>query len=261
MWSENLTRKQIIRRSIDENTSIDPTESPKQYLKLLEMVDEGLSGKDNSSVLLYRSDSQSDGLILFVINKLLPPLSALLWPMHLKPLGCGWIKEKLVYPILDTVVTYSQQVKQLKDMVEDKDRIISKLLDRLQASSADLTSIFPNTSGLKFSKRADVRSQLAPYVKGLGGFEKEDWSVRPKAVDWEYSSFSNELRQVFSAMPERQIDEEFMRDRAPLNWTAYVNMLDTNEVGRINSMRIGRCETPDSSINVCYQNSKTTCYM
>lgn len=256
MWSENLTRKQIIRRSIDENTSIDPTESSQQYLKLLEVINDGLSGKDSSSVRLYRSDSQSDHLTMIVINELPPPLSALLWPLHLKALGCNLLKEKLFRPILDTAVTYSQQVKQLKEVLEDKDRIISRLLDRVLASGADLASIFPTTSGLKIGKRADVRSQLAPYVKGLGNFASENWSVRPKAVDWNYSDFSNELQQVLSDMPERQVDGEFMKESSPLNWTAHISLLDTNEVERIDSMKVGKLEASDSSIIVRYRNSQ-----
>ena len=258
VWSENLTRKQVIRRSLDENTSIDPTESPQQYSKLLEVIDDGLSGKDKSSIRLYRSDSWSDDLTIFVINKLPPPLSALVWPLYLKPLGHGSLREKLVYPILDTVVTYSQQVRQLKDIVEDKDYIISRLLDRLQASGAEITSVFPNTTGLKVSKKADVRSYLAPYVKGLGKFRKDDWSVRPKTIEWEHNTSGNELQQIISAMPERQIDEKLMKESAASNWTAFIKLLDTNEVETINSMRNREYDTPESSITVCSRSSITS---
>lgn len=257
MWSESLTRKQIIRRSIDENTSIDPTESSQQYLKLLEMIDDGLSGQGNSNLRLYQSDSQSDDLTMIVSNELPLPLSALLWPLHLKALGYGFLKEKLFRPILDTAVIYSQQVKQLKQVLEDKDRIISRLLDRVLASGADLASIFPTISSLKVGKRADVRSQLAPYVKGLGNFASEDWSVRSKAVDWNHSDFSNELQQFLSAMPERQVDGESMKEISSINWTAHISLLDTNEVERIKSMKVGKLETSDSSITVRYHNSQT----
>ena len=251
IWSEKLSRKQIIRRSLDENTSIDPTESTQQYSKLLEKIDDGLRGKEGSSLHLYQADEQSYALKLLLINKLTSPLSPLVWPLHLQALGQGWLREILILPIISKSTMYSEQIKQLHGTIEEKDQVISRLCDRLQASGVDLASVFPNTSGLKIPRRADVRSHLAPYVKGLAKSGKGEWSMTPKSVDNTSKSFVDRLPPVLSALSERDIDGEHMENSSILDWTAHLNLLDTKQLNEVMTGEVKKFETPNQNTTVC----------
>ena len=233
LWAERLTRKQIIRRSLDINTSIDPTESTQQYCKFLEKIEDGLRESEGSSLHLFRADEKPESLELLLINKLTPPLSALVWPLHLKALSREWLREILVLPIIENAVMQLEETKKLRNLLEEKDQIITKLCNQIQASGTDLGSVFPNASGLKIPRKTDVRSHLAPYVKGLGVFKTDEWSMKSQFIHRTSERFVDRLQQVFGTLPRREVDVERLENNMVSDWPAQLNSLNTKQLNEI----------------------------
>ena len=137
IWAEQLDRKQIIRRSLDENTSIDPTEDHEQFRKLLEVVETGLSCSEGSELCLYRIKDQAAGLILHVTVKLAQPLKALAWPLRLHLLPQERLKDHVLFPLIKSVLLNDRKIRTLQAILDEKDKTIKRLIGRSYPSAAD----------------------------------------------------------------------------------------------------------------------------
>jgi len=173
-WNESLDRRQIIRRALNENTAIDPSEDASQLKILLEKVQAALDGAEGTSAS-FDTKPQRDELVLRVVSPLPVPLGTLEWPFHLSIQPEESVKFDLVLPLFHTAYVQQQQIKDLVVHLNEKDHVISKLLDKLESSGTDISAVFPGVSGSGISRRPTDRAKAARHVKGLGIFEEERW--------------------------------------------------------------------------------------
>ncbi|GAB1732119.1 hypothetical protein NU195Hw_g7850t1 [Hortaea werneckii] len=175
IWSESLTKREINKRALNNDCSIDPTDGPQQYNILLEKINGTLEQEDKTS-LRFQPDDTDQGLKLELQAPLPHPLSPLNWTVNFTLQEPDQLNDQLITPLLHQCHEFQAQTRLLMYALHEKDRVISKLCDRLEASGNDLSIPFPQTNGkLNRKSKRSHREQLAPFVRGLGDFDENDW--------------------------------------------------------------------------------------
>ncbi|KAH7269347.1 XRCC4-like factor-domain-containing protein [Fusarium redolens] len=177
MWSETLDRKAIFMRGWNENTSIDPSDTPDNMAKFLSCLNTALDashpGHNEASIRLGR-DSRSDAGdhdLVLNINYEIPGLQPLKWPMYLKKLPPSSIATHLVLPLIQAHHAKDLEIEFLTRSLGNKDAVINKLLDKLEAVGTGMEHVFNALSG----KKKISRAAAAEKVPGLAPFDHRRW--------------------------------------------------------------------------------------
>ena len=176
VWSEKLVKRDIMLRAWDMSTSIDPSESDEQFQVFLDKIEGALRGKEGTRLRLLPSDA--DTLNLQLVAPLPKPFEPLTWNLKLRRKPEEALTDSLVTPLLSQAGNLQAQIESLVSELRDKDRVISKITDRLENSGNDLTTVFPSASKIKAKKGQSQRAQLAQYVPGLEQFDESVWRAK-----------------------------------------------------------------------------------
>ncbi|KAG5745242.1 hypothetical protein H9Q70_012068 [Fusarium xylarioides] len=177
MWSESLDRKAIFMRGWNENTSIDPSDTPDNMAKLLSCLNTALDasqpGHEEASIRLdrdSRSDAGDDDLVLNITYQI-PGLQPLKWPMYLKRLPPPSIATHLVLPLIQAHHAKDVEIEFLTRSLGNKDAVLNKLLNKLEAVGTGMEHVFNALSG----KKKISRAAAAEKVPGLAPFDRRRW--------------------------------------------------------------------------------------
>ncbi|KJZ76117.1 hypothetical protein HIM_04573 [Hirsutella minnesotensis 3608] len=177
MWAETLDRKSICMRGWNENTSIDPSDTPENMARFLASLTSALDasqpGHSDTSLVLTRaaaSDAGQDGLTLRVTCAL-PGLAALEWPIHLRKCPPSSIATQLVLPLIQAHHVRKREVESLLQALAQKDSVLTKLSDKFEAMGVGLEHVFTALSG----RKKVTRSAANDKVKGLAPFDQHKW--------------------------------------------------------------------------------------
>ncbi|KAK3309411.1 XRCC4-like factor-domain-containing protein [Chaetomium strumarium] len=174
VWVESLDRKPLIHRGVMEGTSIDPSDGPGQIRRLLELLAAAFDSKDaehaNTSLVLTRGDDDNS-LVLHITCLLPEPLEPLKWNMRLKKCPQSTIASELVLPLIQAHEARTRDIDRLISLLRDKDAVINKLIDKLEATGTALEYVFHALSG----KRRVARATAEANVKGLAPFSEADF--------------------------------------------------------------------------------------
>jgi hypothetical protein len=203
IWSESLLQKAIIRRSEDEETSIDPRDDDQQLKQLLDHIQLGLTGGKDTSLSLAsrkaRSRSDSGGLDFHIIATLPKGLKPLRWPIHLETMSQTTLTAQLTIPLVRAQNSRLKELEGLMSILKDKDHVIQKLVDKLEASGADLAHVFAGAAG----KNGKVlpRDQAEQRVKGLKSFDLKEWKgdAKRREESAEMDNLALVLEELFDA--------------------------------------------------------------
>lgn len=188
LWTESLEKKPIIMRGLKEDTSIDPTDGPDQIRKLLDLLraafDPTSPEHGDTSMALSRGgsgDAGDDGLVIHITVILPGGLRPLKWPMHLKKSTQSAIATELVLPLIQAHHARTREMTELIAALRDKDSVITKLVDKLEAVGTGLEHTFTSLSG----RRKVTRAIAEERVKGLAPFREADFRKRAAAAQTE----------------------------------------------------------------------------
>lgn len=200
IWSESLDRKAIEERSVEARSSIDPSQDSRQMQILLAKIAAAFnpSAQDHNETSLSLSsntgkrggydDLDEDGLLLQVTCILPRPLSPLKWPIHLSKLPQSSVTSQLVLPLITAQQHRSQEVEALISVIREKDSIITKLVDKLEATGIGLENVYTSLSG----KRKVSRTTAEERIPGLASFNEPDFRARLESE----TSVGNEASDV-----------------------------------------------------------------
>ncbi|RGP64611.1 hypothetical protein FLONG3_9480 [Fusarium longipes] len=179
MWVESLDRKAIFMRGWNENTSIDPSDTPDNMAKFLASIKTALDssqiGHHETSLRLDRDtrpEAGSDDLTLSIICEI-PGLEPLKWPMYLKKLPAITIATNLALPLIQAHHAKDLETASLISSLVEKDAVLTKLLDKLEAMGTGMEHIFNSLSG----KKKVSRTAAAEKVPGLAPFDRRRWKA------------------------------------------------------------------------------------
>lgn len=213
MWAESLNNEQVIQRSLDEETSIEPKDDSDQLRILLAKIEDSLSGSDETDLNLLPGD---DGkyLTLNIFARLPFPFRPLQWPIHLKPLTSEALRAEMLIPLLANQKALRNQVASLLVHIKEKDNVILKLTDKLESSNIDMTMMFPGAIGAKVGRRGLGRDMAAKVVPGLAAFNEDSWKMDMSEAE-SPSGHENEL--ILSLFPNELPDSRRISDEHPSN--------------------------------------------
>ena len=206
IFAETIERRELLGRALNENTSIDPTEDAKQFKIFLEKIKSALAGEAGTALLLLKPPT-SEEIILRTVSSLPEPLGTLEWPIRLSLEPPERLATELVVPVFASLYNKALQLSELITYIHDKDHVISKLLDRLEQSGTDISTVFPGAAGVKSSKKATLRDQAARHVRGLGPFDAEQWRHNVTDVQPSGEKYGEILQQVRESKDSADIIE------------------------------------------------------
>ncbi|KAK4239288.1 XRCC4-like factor-domain-containing protein [Achaetomium macrosporum] len=174
VWVESLDKKPLTHRGVVEGTSIDPSDGPDQIRRLLELLAAAFDSNDsehaNTSLTLTRGED-GDSLVLLITCLLPEPLEPLKWQMRLKKCPQSTIASELVLPLIQAHEARARDIDYLVSLLRDKDAVITRLIDKLEATGTGLEYVFHALSG----KRKVTRATAEAKVKGLVPFSEADF--------------------------------------------------------------------------------------
>lgn len=172
VWTESLDRKAIFARSIQEDTSIDLTEGPDQMTILLNYLQAAF---DTSSPQHHQTkltlEASPGGLVLLITCTLPGGLKPLRWPVNLARQPPASLASELVLPLIQSQHARVQEIDNLISTLRQKDAIITKLVDKLEAMGMGLEDVFNALSG----KRKVSRVAADAQVSSLAPFDGPEW--------------------------------------------------------------------------------------
>jgi hypothetical protein len=177
VWTETLDRRGICKRGFEEDTSIDPSEGPDQMEEFLKRVraslDASLPGHDDTSLSLSRdaksSQEAGSGLVLHLTCILPRPLRPLKWPIRLSMRASSGLALELVLPLIRAQAASSKQAESLLALLRQKDAVITRLIDKLEATGTGLEQVFNPLTG----RRKITRAAAEERVRGLAPFQDD----------------------------------------------------------------------------------------
>lgn len=201
LWTETLDRRAIIRRSRDESTSIDPS-SGDQLVILLDKIKSGLAGKKGttSALTILDSDTGRSGFVLNIHVELPGGLAPLEWPIRLSAAPQTLMTSQLIIPLMRVQQMRLKELAGLREVLREKDHVIQKIADKLEASGTEFGEVFPQAAG-KAGRKVD-RRKAEERVRGLAVFDYDHWK---KGLDPSTAQDTGELiGEVFSRNGEDQ---------------------------------------------------------
>ena len=180
-WTESLDRRSIILRALKEDASIDPSDGEENMASFLKCLRSAFCPSEPMHHLTSLSLSPSgngpaedDGLVLTVTCELPKELSStpLTWHMHLAKQPPEATARELVVPLIESHRAQSEKVDGLVEIIRQKDALLSKVLDKLEATGTPLEQVF----ALGARKRVS-REQAEARVKGLAPFNRSAWEA------------------------------------------------------------------------------------
>ena len=183
-WCERMDRRAINKRALLTDTSIDPTEDDEQMKLLLDKIKDGLEGERSADVELILGDSRGldtnddeDGNVpQMAINltvNLPKPFKPLHWKLELKPCDSSFLLSYITAPLIIAENEAREQISDLLRVIREKDHVIQKLADKLEASGTELGQVFPSAAGK--GGRKLTRKTVEERVAGLSTFKYESW--------------------------------------------------------------------------------------
>ncbi|KAK0732000.1 XRCC4-like factor-domain-containing protein [Lasiosphaeris hirsuta] len=196
VWTETMERKPIIKRGLVEDTSIDPSDGPDQLRKMLEILRAAfdVSDAEHANTSLSISTGKDGSLLLQVTCTLLKPLKPFRWPMHLSKRPHSILATELVLPLIQAHDARAREIDTLAAALREKDAIISRLVDKLEATGAGLEHVFNSLSG----KRKVTRAAAEGRVKGLAPFSEADF--RNKASELQVTTGPVDITSLLDAV-------------------------------------------------------------
>ncbi|KAM4058669.1 XRcc4-like factor, NHEJ component [Hirsutella rhossiliensis] len=256
MWVESLERKAICMRAWSENTTIDPSDTPENMAKFLASLTSALDprqpGHGDTSLGLVPTatdDAGDDGLTLRVTCAL-PGFAPLKWPLHLGKCPPSAVATQLVLPLIEAHYARKREVESLLQALGQKDSVLTKLSDKLEAMGIGLEHVFTALSGKKMVTRLAADDK----VRGLAPFDRRRWEA-DMSHDMDGPGNTGDLVQSVLGNSSLRYGNLIEMDASPVLDRWWHDFRDTSQVA---SCKKARPATPSSQTRSPRSGPRTT---
>ncbi|KAI1261393.1 XLF-domain-containing protein [Xylariaceae sp. FL1019] len=227
IWVEELDRRGILLRSLQQNTSIDLSDAdPEQWTVFLSKLNAAFdpTSPDHHLTSLALAPDSNDALALCITCILPKPLEPLRWPVQLTKCPSTTLASELVLPLIQAHHLRHQEAQDLMAQLREKDVVINKFIDKLAATRTGLEHIFTSLS----AKQRVSREAANKKIKGLAPFDEAKW--REEREHKESQDPEDLLQDVFGTSGvayQRQTDLAKVSDRPDDWWKSFKKALST----------------------------------
>ncbi|RDW76018.1 hypothetical protein BP5796_06839 [Coleophoma crateriformis] len=178
IWGESLSQSAIACRTRDEGTVIelDDEGEDENLQPFLQRIKGATDGRDGTTLTLTVAigDVQHAAPALSLrVTAEMEGLGTLEWPIKLSCMPQHSLASELLLPVIQAQHTLKKEEASLLEMLREKDHVIQKLVDKLEAQGADLGQVFPGAAGK--SGRKSTRAWAEERIKGLAPFDAKTW--------------------------------------------------------------------------------------
>jgi hypothetical protein len=179
-WRGSGDRTSIAREAARTHSSIDPNEDATQFQVLLSKLRDGLMGRNGGRCKIGSLPPDAAdveprlGFTLHSRTPLPPPLQPLHWRFDLLQEERMLLTRELMLPALASELKRQTQIEDLKRRIEQKDHVITRLMDKIEQSSMDLSLVFP---GYSSGRKGLSAKQATKVVPGISKFEEPAWEA------------------------------------------------------------------------------------
>ena len=174
MWTEYMNAKDIRKRALNADTSIDPSEDLEQMRFFLRCINDALEQKPGTTIDLA-CDGHAKRLLLKTCTPLPGSFEPLRWTIELRIESPFTLTKEVVIPLLRLQAMQSAGSASLIQHLKEKDHIIDKLIDTMQADGVSLSKVFPGAAPLKCTIKSNPRQAFSKNAKGLSEFNEPQW--------------------------------------------------------------------------------------
>lgn len=200
IWSETLSKDEIVTRAKKHNCSIDPGEDVGQYNIFLDKLQSAVNQDDKTNLAISFTN---DGKLKMHLDAPLPsPLPTFEWELDLKRIHDSVTSAELVSPLLRRAHILNHCIESLVAEIQAKDKVIAKITDRLETSGHDLTAVFPGVSNVKLTRGESQQEQLGRHIRGLGKFDEATWKTQVAAANDTNALPESSEDAVFASLPQ-----------------------------------------------------------
>lgn len=197
IWAEALDQRPLVQRAWDLEADIDPIESDQRQM-LLQRIKDSLDEAPGTKLVISRKEN-FNGILLTACSPLPKPLKPLRWPFYLTLSPATTLSNELVLPLLTEQLLFRRKIDSILANLEDKDRVIAKLTDRMQAEGIELSKVFPGATSSKSSRKANSKEDIGKSVRGFAPFDKAQWQAHLSDDLDTPRNCSSLLSQLFSS--------------------------------------------------------------
>lgn len=181
LWSAVLNRKEVLRNAREFKSSIDPSEDDDQYEVFITKLKDALNGAKGTElgVTTIRDNDEGgvdSGHILLATKTSLPsPLQPLYWKFECESCDKDTMAKQIIRPVIETHATQAQSIENLLQRLKEKDHVLGKLMDKVEASAIDLGLIFPGIGIQRGGVKASTSEQVKKRIPGAAAFDEAAW--------------------------------------------------------------------------------------
>lgn len=175
LWSERLEGQELIDRAHDYGSSIDPGLDHSQSVILLNKFRDAFNGSPGTKVK-GRRQMTKDAVRIGIECELGNGLPSLRWQFRLSLQSKEDMRACVIMPLAGKVYSQSQSHAAMTALLREKDEAISKILDKIESSGLDMSSIFPTASINRTGRKASIKAQMMEHVKGLKPFDDKSFN-------------------------------------------------------------------------------------
>lgn len=184
-WTAVSPVNDIVTYAQITKTSIDPSDSQPQLRVLLQKLSQSLEEGDNT---LRQENEERNAILLQTVLKLPRPLQPLKWEFYLEPRGTEELAENVLRPCLLEASESKKRLESLHEVIKAKDHVISRLMDKIEGTTIDLSMIFPGITGARSRRGQTTIKDAQKHVPGLKPFSKDEWQKHFE-IDSPYAGF------------------------------------------------------------------------
>jgi len=166
IWSESLSKREILARAERDSTAIDPSEDVSQLPILLEKLESALGRKRDNDAVDVEILLGKNGLRLKTTVELPRPLGDLKWTFELKPVGGVELVNLLVLPALSEVATLRDMVESLMTVVKEKDIVLERLVEGMGEAGMDVKTTVGGVRRRRGLEKFDVGRWRGEFLGG-----------------------------------------------------------------------------------------------
>src|SRR5579871_4982395 len=174
-WRDSGDRTSIAKEAARTHSSIDPSEDVTQFQVLLSNHRDGLMSRNGGRCKIgsappITADTEPRlGFTLHSRTPLPPPLPPLYWRFDLLQEERMLLTRELILPALASELKHQKQIEDLKRRIDQKDHVITRLMDKIEQSSMDLSLVFP---GYSSGRKGLTTEQATKVFRGISRFAK-----------------------------------------------------------------------------------------
>jgi hypothetical protein len=173
LWYEELEKEDIAWRANKSKIPIDVDDANNFSILLKHMASSVNLGD------IEASEPNQGGRLQFRVPIKFPkPLLEASWTFRLEVQDAEDFRKHVTIPLFERIQSQKHNELDLIQRIQDKDRVVERLLDALNKFNVDLAGIFPTLATQSSSRKVSAaieRSEAETRIPALRPFDKQTW--------------------------------------------------------------------------------------